>query len=160
MVNQDQLEQKETSDLRKLLKSNSAETPWCTIMMVIGIVACHTLVLVGNMQTSGGINTIGVSTGGWSHVGVSLGESIHMELDESMKNITTMLSAAINETLGVQKNSRRCARIGGPYQKCQPNWQRDKGHDADTGAWHGPYPPACPPWTAWHGRARRRRDNG
>jgi hypothetical protein len=62
------------------------------------------MVLVGNMQTGGAINNIGVSTGGWSGVGMDVSGSLQQELDEVMKNLTEKLTSAINHTLDATKS--------------------------------------------------------
>mmetsp|Transcript_127725 Transcript_127725/g.226319 ORF Transcript_127725/g.226319 Transcript_127725/m.226319 type:complete len:1124 (-) Transcript_127725:98-3469(-) len=78
------------------------EVPWCTVCLVLAIVSCHGLVLYGNMSTAASLTAIGTSTGGWAGVGLDLSTSLRAELDEIMKNVTEMITGAINQTLQTQ----------------------------------------------------------
>jgi Ca2+-binding EF-hand superfamily protein len=89
---------------RNLLKSSvkDKDIPWCTMCLVVTVIALQSVVLYGNYKTGGAINAVGVSSGGWSGVGLDFSGSLHEELDEVMKNLTTKLTEAINKTLKVQ----------------------------------------------------------
>lgn len=76
--------------------------PSCTLCLVIAICTCHMIVLLGNLKTAEGIGLIGTSTGGWANVGTDLSGSLKSELDVIMKNVSTMLTDAINHTMFVQ----------------------------------------------------------
>jgi len=89
--------------------------PWCTLVLVIGALSCHTLVLMGNLITANTFSAIGDSTAGWSNVGLSLSSSMNEELDAQMSATVGMLtdalgwvvelSMAINALLGISANS-------------------------------------------------------
>jgi len=78
------------------------EIPWCTVFLCGGALLCHTMVLVGNMDTSDTVHAVGKSVLGWSDVGTSLAESVHIELDSLLQNVTTVLTDAIKHTMMAQ----------------------------------------------------------
>mmetsp|Transcript_126040 Transcript_126040/g.245869 ORF Transcript_126040/g.245869 Transcript_126040/m.245869 type:complete len:978 (+) Transcript_126040:119-3052(+) len=79
------------------------EIPYCTIFLVFGALACHTLVLSGNLATSAAFTDLGKSTAGWSHIGMGMAHSMTHELDVIMTNVTTILTKAIAQVGAVQK---------------------------------------------------------
>jgi len=78
------------------------EIPWCTIILVAGALTCHSLVLMGNLNTAAMFTKLGDSTKGWSHVGQHLGHSLHGELDHLMGKVTTSLTGVIGEMMQIK----------------------------------------------------------
>jgi hypothetical protein len=83
----------------KVLKKAAADkqVPWCSIFLCVAIVASHTMVWMGNMETAAAFQDIGVSTAGWSGVGIELAESLEKELEDVLKTVADMLTHAIME---------------------------------------------------------------
>jgi len=79
------------------------EIPYCTIFLVLGALTCHILVLVGNLEASAGINSIGTSTAGWSNVGLGMAESFKNEMDDLMSDVTSQLTQTISQLMTVSK---------------------------------------------------------
>jgi hypothetical protein len=88
----------------KVLKKAAADkqVPWCSICLVTAILCCHTLVLCGNLETASAFSDIGVSTGGWSGVGLELARSLEHELESVLKEIAHQLTVAIGRIMAVQ----------------------------------------------------------
>lgn len=74
------------------VKVPEKEFPWCTVCLVTVVLLCHSMVLLGNLQTSQGLKSIGTSTTGWSNVGLGLSESFQTDVDNVMANITEQLT--------------------------------------------------------------------
>jgi len=86
-----------------MVEGPEKEIPYCTIFLVLGALTCQTLVLVGNMQASAGINAIGTSTAGWSNVGLGIAESFTGELDVVMTDVNSQLTQTISQLMTVSK---------------------------------------------------------
>ena len=56
------------------------EIPWCLVFLCGVCALCHTMVMLGNMKTSAAVNDIGKSVGGWSKVGMGVGDALHEDL--------------------------------------------------------------------------------
>jgi len=80
------------------------EIPYCTIFLVLGALISHTMVLMGNMATARAMESLGVSTNGWSNVGLGLGASLATELDETMNTVGEQLSNVIAQVVTVQES--------------------------------------------------------
>jgi len=93
--------------------SRNREIPWCTIILVIGALACHSLVLLGNLNTAAIFDKLGHSTTGWSHVGQNLGHSLSNELDVVMGNVTSKLTDAIGQMVMLKSNIDQAVSIIG-----------------------------------------------
>jgi hypothetical protein len=81
----------------QVLKKAAAEkqVPWCSIFLCSVIIASHTLVLSGNLETAAAFSEIGLSTGGWSGVGLELATSLEHELEAVLSTVADMLTKAI-----------------------------------------------------------------
>eukprot|EP00448_Togula_jolla_P024583 CAMPEP_0170592890 /NCGR_PEP_ID=MMETSP0224-20130122/13159_1 /TAXON_ID=285029 /ORGANISM="Togula jolla, Strain CCCM 725" /LENGTH=971 /DNA_ID=CAMNT_0010916813 /DNA_START=31 /DNA_END=2946 /DNA_ORIENTATION=- len=79
------------------------EIPWCTVFLCGGALLCHTMVLVGNIDTSDTVHAVGKSADGWAAVGISVSDSLHVELDALLANVTVQLTDAINRTMQTQQ---------------------------------------------------------
>lgn len=79
------------------------EVPYCTVCLVATALACHTMVLLGNLTTGTSFANLGHSTKGWSDVGISLGDSMSQDLDDKMTEIGSTLSLAISQITQVQQ---------------------------------------------------------
>jgi len=86
-----------------MVEGKTREVPYCTIFLVTGALLCHTMVLVGNLKTSGAFQSIGESSGGWSAVGIGLARSLEGELDEVMANVTDKLTETIEKAMKAQE---------------------------------------------------------
>jgi len=86
-----------------MVEALEKEIPYCTIFLVLGALTCHTLVLVGNLEASAGINSIGTSTAGWSNVGLGMAESFKGEMDDLMTDVTSQLTQTISQLMTVSK---------------------------------------------------------
>mmetsp|Transcript_78522 Transcript_78522/g.230316 ORF Transcript_78522/g.230316 Transcript_78522/m.230316 type:complete len:900 (+) Transcript_78522:93-2792(+) len=71
------------------------EVPYCTIFLVAGTLACHLLVLIGNLSTAGMLHDFGKSTSGWATVGTSLSSAMKNELEPDMDKVGSFLSDSI-----------------------------------------------------------------
>mmetsp|Transcript_32146 Transcript_32146/g.84904 ORF Transcript_32146/g.84904 Transcript_32146/m.84904 type:complete len:1034 (+) Transcript_32146:79-3180(+) len=65
--------------------------PWCTVFLVVGAIACHAIVLIGNLKTASAFSAMGSSSAGWSRVGLGLSRSFNIELDHLMDTLSTQL---------------------------------------------------------------------
>jgi len=79
------------------------EVPWCTLCLVTACVACHTCVLLGNIDTSSALTTVGQSTSGWSAVGVGLATAMEEELEALMTNCSDQMVDALEQIVVVQE---------------------------------------------------------
>lgn len=79
------------------------EVPWCTVFLCGTALLCHTMVLNGNMMTSAAVGDMGKSVAGWSDIGISVGNSLHVELDALLGNVTFQLTEAIQRTVETQE---------------------------------------------------------
>jgi len=79
------------------------EVPWCTLCLVTACVTCHTLVLVGNIDTSSALTTVGQSTSGWSAVGVGLATAMEDELEALMTNCSDQMVDVLEQIVVVQE---------------------------------------------------------
>lgn len=78
------------------------ECPWCTIVLVALAMACHICVLVGNYDAAQGFHMMGVSSTGWSHVGLGLAKAMKEELNIQMGNVSQLLNEGIQELMVAQ----------------------------------------------------------
>lgn len=78
------------------------EFPCCTVFTVAMAIICHILVLVGNLETAQTLHAMGESSSGWSDVGLSLGSSLHNELDHLMHDTASKLTGALNVVVQVE----------------------------------------------------------
>jgi len=78
------------------------EIPWSTIVLVAAALTCHSLVLLGNMNTAAMFSKLGHSTAGWSHVGQHLGHSLINELDHLMGKVSTGLTSVVTSTMQIK----------------------------------------------------------
>jgi hypothetical protein len=87
----------------KVLKKAAADkqVPWCSIFLCTMIIGSHTLVFMGNLETAAAFHDIGVSTAGWSGVGIELATSLEEELEDVLKTVADMLTQAISEIMQV-----------------------------------------------------------
>jgi hypothetical protein len=87
----------------KVLKRAAADkqVPWCSICLCTMIIASHTMVFMGNLETASAFSDIGVSTAGWSGVGLELATSLEHELEDVLKTVADMLTKAIGEIMDV-----------------------------------------------------------
>jgi len=79
------------------------EVPWCALFLVLGSLACHTCVLVGNLKTAAAMNDLGSSTAGWSRVGTGLSRALDVELDAIMVQVTERFVDSLQQVTWVQK---------------------------------------------------------
>jgi hypothetical protein len=79
------------------------EIPWCTLCLVTACVTCHTSVLVGNIDTSSALTTVGKSTSGWSAVGVGLATAMEDELESLMTNCSDQMVDVLEQIVVVQE---------------------------------------------------------
>eukprot|EP00929_Paragymnodinium_shiwhaense_P113864 TRINITY_DN82156_c0_g1_i1.p1 TRINITY_DN82156_c0_g1~~TRINITY_DN82156_c0_g1_i1.p1 ORF type:complete len:1057 (-),score=300.59 TRINITY_DN82156_c0_g1_i1:17-3130(-) len=77
------------------------QTPFCSLCLVIGAIACHTAVLMGNYKTGSAVSVMGTSTGGWSAIGVGLSRAFRKDLDEKMVGISEKLLDSLKEVTKV-----------------------------------------------------------
>jgi hypothetical protein len=89
----------------KVLKkaASDKQIPITSIIFCSIIIFSHTLVYMGNMETAAAFSSIGLSTAGWSGVGVELADTLARELEEVLKDVAHMLTVAIGEIMTVQE---------------------------------------------------------
>mmetsp|Transcript_77648 Transcript_77648/g.136988 ORF Transcript_77648/g.136988 Transcript_77648/m.136988 type:complete len:1098 (+) Transcript_77648:77-3370(+) len=78
------------------------KVPFCTIFLVVSTIVCNALVLLGNYWTADAFVEIGVSTKGWSKVGIGISDALIDELDEAMKNVSEEILVSLERVMGVQ----------------------------------------------------------
>merc|ERR1740117_1120016 len=61
------------------------------------------MVLNGNMMTSAAIGDMGKSVKGWSDIGMSVSNALHVELDALLGNVTDQMTEAIQTTIDTQE---------------------------------------------------------
>lgn len=76
--------------------------PWCTLLLVLGALICHTGVLLGNLSAADGFRVMGNATHGWANVGKGLAIALHEELEAQMGNITDEMTDAVEKLMTVQ----------------------------------------------------------
>lgn len=70
--------------------------PRCTCCLFIATVACHIMVLVGNLSTAKMLNGLGKSASGWGSVASSITHALDNELTPAMHNVTQWLTTAVD----------------------------------------------------------------
>mmetsp|Transcript_85439 Transcript_85439/g.226922 ORF Transcript_85439/g.226922 Transcript_85439/m.226922 type:complete len:896 (-) Transcript_85439:26-2713(-) len=78
------------------------EVPYCTIFLVAGTIACHLMVLIGNLSTATMLHGFGHSTSGWANVGTSLSTAMHKELEPDMDKVASFLSDTIGKVSQIE----------------------------------------------------------
>jgi len=71
--------------------------PWKALFFVLGALACHTLVLVGNLYIARLMDAVGRSSTGWSEVGLEMADALTRDLDNIMATINSQLSVTAGQ---------------------------------------------------------------
>jgi len=79
------------------------EVPWCTVILCTLCMICHLLVLDGNLATAASINDVGLSSKGWSNLGLDMAATFGEEIDQVMSNLTEQLNDGIVQIIAMEE---------------------------------------------------------